>query len=258
MVYGRKFRRSFRGLYRRRTYRRRQPFRLYRRRFRLRRALRRRYTRRAAARISPSKTGLVASIIPSTQFVKFRYYDMWEFVSVGGSATQKFYTNNVYDPIVGASASNCSGFTAMTNLYSRFLVKACKITAVMTHCSNTTDVWGYIWMPDLATNIDQTITKDFINESPQHMVSKLVLPYIVNPSVTPTKLSIYRTIKSVTHKDELEPDSFSHAYDGGPAVLCQARVGWVQMGTPASTNIRTHIRITYYTMLYDRKPLDVY
>lgn len=113
-------------------------------------------------------------------------------------------------------------------------------------------------MPDLATDIDQTITKDFINESPQHMVSKLVLPYIVNPSVTPTKLSIYRTIKSVTHKTELEPDSFSHAYDGGPAVLCQARVGWVQMGTPASTNIRTHIRITYYTMLYDRKPLDVY
>lgn len=261
MVYGRKYRRPFRGLRRRGIrrfgYRGRGYRRVYRSRYGLRRALRRRYRSKFNALLSPRSKGFITSIIPSTQWCKFRYYDMWELTNpLGGSASTQFYINNVYDPIPGVSTAVCSGFTAMTGLYNRFMVFGCKIELICTMFTQTSDVWVYIWMPDSDISVGTVITKDFINESPLHLRSRLVQSTVLNPTQVPTKLNLYRSIKSVTHKKELEPDTFAGWGTSGPNTQLYGKIGWVQMAGSATTTVRMHVRITYYTMCFARKELD--
>lgn len=261
MVYGRKYRRSFRGLRRRGVrrfgYRRRGYRRPYRQRYGLRRAFRRRYRSKFATLLRPGVKGLVTSVIPSTQWVKFRYYEQWELTnSLGGSAYQNFYVNNPYDPIPGVSTSQCSGFAALASLYNRFLTFGCKVEVIATMFTNSNDVWAYIWMPDSDISINTAITKDFINESPLHLRSRLVQSTLLQPSVNPTRFNLYRSVKSITHKKELEPDTFACTGSGGPGITLQAKIGWVQMSGAVTTTLRLHVRITYYTMCFSRKELD--
>jgi len=191
-------------------------------------------------------------------FTKLRATDIWAYAVelTNKNSFTNWYTNSAYDPIVGSSLTACSGYSVLAQLYKYCIVFACKMVV-------TFDIYTghsalvYIMMEDHNFRHVTGVTKDFLEENPRDVVYRY--QYSGGKNVRPVTLKMFRTIKSLEGKLELEPASYSSVVNGGPAVHTYGQIGtcYPSSGTsPGTTGTHAHVRVTYYCKFYDRVNVD--
>jgi len=164
------------------------------------------------------------------------------------------YANNPYDPVVGISTPACSGFTEIMTLYNSCICYACKVKVTFYKGDNVLEVFGYIAMPDYENFGWLNVTKDFLVESPMNVKYRMLTSYLVNQQKNPVGCSMYRTIKGMFHKTELEPNVFGCTRTSGPPSggSAEIRIGATPSSTPVEFAVRAYVTIVYYCNVYGR------
>lgn len=216
----------------------------------------RKYNRRPFSRVLSRRailTKRLGVVIPDQINTKFRAVGTWVPASAIGGGFQQFYANNAYDPVVGISTTKCSGFTQMMSIYTYGIVYACKIEAKL--MTNTVNTIGFILWDDSTTNLTATTipSLDLLTECPRDSVWKHQAVYQYNE--VPIYLKMFKKIKALERKSELEPSSYKFDANNGPAKACGVQVGYIPADTTNATAFlaQMFIRITYYCRLFNRK-----
>ena len=225
MVYGRQYGRPFRGLRRRRYvrrlgYGRRRYGRLAGRRY-VRSRLRRRYTRRTRSLVLSRGRFGSRALLPDKAFVKFKFWNDYPLTQPTPPVDHvDFYANNVFDPVLGASAPTCNGFDSLMTFYKNFMVYGCKVKCRFIKVDTTAEALAYIHMPDVCQWSGTLPTKDFLMEGPLNVKYAMIYSYQLNTNHCPVTLSMYRRTKAIANKTELEPALYAGTRFSGPSELC--------------------------------------
>lgn len=197
-------------------------------------------------------------------WTKFRMDDQWNFLISGVAPFQQisFYSNNPFDPVVGVSTSACSEYPQLMQLYRNCMCFACKVVVRASPRNiNTSEAIIYLMMEDNnGRHLTSGITRDFLMENSHDLVKRVILnPQHVNRNNT-QRMSMYRKIKNLQNKKELEPAQYAGTLTGGPPTLTYAYVGTTFRGSGFQSgetcSIMAQITITYYCKLWDRINLD--
>lgn len=147
----------------------------------------------------------------------------------------------------------------MMYIWKSCLCFACKVNVDFTIHAGHQGI-GYVLMEDQNMSHVGGVTRDFLMENPIHLRQKRIYLYTnVKNTRYSNRVTMYRRIKSLQQKLELEPLTYSSTRTSGPPTLTLAQVGVFNPGSglsPGATNFLAHIRITYYCRLYDRVNLD--
>lgn len=140
--------------------------------------------------------------------------------------------------------------------YKNFLVFGCKVKCRFVKVDANAEVLGYIHMPDTVLWSGTVPTKDFLMEGPMNVKYAMLYTYLINPKYIPVTLSMYRSIKSMVNKTELEPSLYAGTRFSGPSELVPFRAGFCYAtGVSITVNIRMYITVTYYTKLFGRNEI---
>lgn len=250
MVYGRKYRRPFRGLRRRGVRRfgygrRRLSGRAY-----VRSRLRRRYSRRSRTLLLSRGLYGARALLPDNAACKFKFFGQYNFTHLVQYID--LYANNPYDPIVGISTSSCSGYQQLMNIYNSCVCYGCRVSMKFYKMDNVLEVFGYCVMPDYENFSSTNVTKDFLVESPMNVKYRMLTSYLFNQQKNPIGCTMYRSIKGMFHKRELEPADFGSTRSGGPPSAATIRCGCCYASGPAEFSVRSYVTLTYYCKLFGR------
>lgn len=193
----------------------------------------------------------LGNVIPNNIMTKFRVTGSWAPTSYAGGGCTSFYANNPYDPVVGASTSACSGFAKLMSLYKYGICYACKASAKFMPIN--VNSLGYIMFTDSEVSLAAAQPSlDFLTEIPKNTVSKHHAIYSYNE--TPMFLKLFRTIKGIELKKELEPYDYRFEASSGPRKSIGVQIGYIPADSSNSTAYTwvMWIKITYYCRLYDR------
>lgn len=145
------------------------------------------------------------------------------------------------------------------SLYNSCICYGCKINTKWYKSDTNIEVFGYICMPDFENASIMNITRDFLTESAMNVRYRMITSYAAQPSQVPVYVNMYRSIKGIFHKRELEPNIYGSTRTSGVASGggATARIGVVQASASSDVSVRVYVTITYYCKLYGRVQLDV-
>lgn len=144
------------------------------------------------------------------------------------------------------------------SFYRSCLVYGCKVKATFYKVDGSPEVFGYIHMPDVGQWAGvSTPTKDFLMESPMNIKYCMLQTFQLQANTTPRRLSMYRSIKAMCSKQELEPEYFAGTRTSGPPNLVPCRVGFTYASVAQDVLIRAYVSIIYYCKLFQRNNMDV-
>lgn len=230
------------GFKRRRTYAKRPA-----RKTRVRRGrVRRRVFRRSGL---PKRMG---NVIPRRIFTKFHAVDTWIPTAAAGGVVTNFYANNPYDPVVGISTTDCSGFEAMMGIYQYGICYACKISAKIMNTSAS--AIAFIKFLPSTTALPVAVPNyNAVTEIGQDIRWRHIPVFQYNQ--LPTRMKYYRTIKSLERKRELEPNDYKFTGTVGPSKAVGVAIGGIPAKSDDATAItlQLFLKITYYCKLYELK-----
>lgn len=190
-------------------------------------------------------------IIPERCMCKFKACDTWTPATNPDGGRTTFYANNPYDPVVGVSTTECSGFDKMMSIYGYGITYGCKMKAkFMTQTVNS-----ICYVKWIASNYSLPVTEPTLNElteAPKDTLWRHSTIYAFNSR--PAIIKSFKKIKAIERKSELEPDGYKFVDGAGPNKLVGVEVGYIPSD---STNTITYlvqmfIQITYYCKLFDR------
>lgn len=185
--------------------------------------------------------------------------DVWSFT---GDGYVSFYANNPYDPVVGVSTSACSGFPQLMSIWKYCICYGFKITVIW-HAGSASapSATLYIHFQDHNHAIpDGQQTRDFILENPQWIRTQTAWNSAWNIT-GPKRATVFKKIKDIEHKKELEPQIYQCTYSGGltGSGLCYCTVGVMSTGSSALSTLGTvcmDCSLTYYCRIWDRIKMD--
>lgn len=137
-------------------------------------------------------------------------------------------------------------------------VYACKVKCTFYKVDNAPEVFGYIQMPDEGQWAGiATPTKDFLMESPMNVKYCMLQTFQLQANTTPRRISMFRTIRSMAQKKELEPAEYAGTRTSGPPTLMPFRAGFTYASVAQDVAIRMYISVIYYCKLHARNNMDV-
>lgn len=141
--------------------------------------------------------------------------------------------------------------------YHYCTVTAVKVKATFYKVDSSPEVFGYIQMPDAGQWSGTTPTKDFLMESPMNVRYCMLQTFQLQANTTPRRISMYRTVKSMAQKFELEPSLYAGTRTSGPPELLPCRCGFTWASVLQDVGIRMYVSIIYYCKLHARNNMDV-
>lgn len=119
---------------------------------------------------------------------------------------------------------------------------------------------GYVLMEDHTfTHVGENVTRDFLMENPINCRWRILYRDTNAQNFRTPRISMYRTIKQLEQKKELEPLTYSSTVSAGPQIYTYAKVGVRNIGSgtsPGNVTLHANVRITYYCKLFDRANMD--
>lgn len=120
-------------------------------------------------------------------------------------------------------------------------------------------VLGYVLIEDHNFYHVNGVTRDYLKEN---KLDSCRVRTILNPGAYSKSqgISMYRTIKRVEQKKELEPVNYQTTLSSGPQTPVYCQIGCMNAGSVAGVppNVTTYVNVTvtYYCKLFDRVNLD--
>ena len=140
--------------------------------------------------------------------------------------------------------------------YKNFLVYGCRVRVRFIKADTSAEVLGYIHMPDVNQWSGTVPTKDFLMEGPMNVKYGMLYSYQLSSNRCPVTLSMYRSIKAIANKTELEPLSCAGTRFSALLSFCLSGQVFCFAGSTAITvNCRMYITVTYYTKLFGRNEI---
>lgn len=198
----------------------------------------------------------MGTVIPNKIFTKFRACDTWTPAASPSGGLVSFYANNPYDPVVGVSTTKCSGFTEMMHIYTYGICYGCKIT--VKQMPITVNSLVYCMFTDSTVSLPASApSMNFLCECPRDCRWKHapVKDYNANPPM----IKMFRKMKYLEKKRELEPNDYKFTSSAGPAKAIGVQVGYIPANSTNATNYYNElfVRITYYCRLFDRQTATI-
>ena len=195
----------------------------------------------------------LGTVVPQSALVKFRATDTWVYSAASGAFT-KFYANNVYDPVSGASTTGCTGFAQIMAIYDRCTVFAYKCVATFSNIG-AYPFLAFSCITDSRDVLGGTIpSRDYITEGSPNARYKFVVPAAFQQRTTTVKNFV--KIKRLEHQRNLNPADYSCTSISGPTKLCNNYIGILitpSSGSTVAANV--FIRHTYYCRCFGRKDI---
>lgn len=214
-----------------------------------------RYTRYNGRRMYSMNKSL-GLVVPDSAMVKFKACDTWLLTRVIASSTEpwmSFYSNNPYDPVVGASTTKCTGFDDLMSFYKRGIVYGFKIEVDPILITNVAEHVCYVHHMDHNKNNNTWLSLNQITETGLVDKWRLIYSYVFKIPGRDHMMS-YKKIKDLERTKDLDIDNYSFTKSTGPTLTTLCNLGWRMADSSQNPDITTRafVQITYYCKLFEK------
>ena len=180
-------------------------------------------------------------------------------MSVGSTGVlgsiQKYNLNGLYDPDVTGAGHQPYGFDAMSTIYTRHKVNACKVELIIS--DPTIDSMSIAWLMTNPSNTADTIA----GSSPYQIQERTMGGTTLLNSSGSQKVKktfwfpMYKCANLSKLQFKADPDNFTGSDSGNPGSLCQFQFAVADLRGGSAGSVMIEIKLHYFTTFYDRKVL---